>query len=159
MRPGTENVPGIVGLASAIRLALEDLPVESVRVGALRDRLEQGIREGVRDVSLNGHRELRVPNISNISFAFIEGETLLLALDMRGISVSTGSACNAGSTEPSHVLRAMGLDRGLAQGALRFSLGRQNTEAEVGVVVDALAEVVAQLRQFSSGRETSMSCA
>jgi cysteine desulfurase len=158
MRPGTENVPGIVGLAAAIRLALEDLPVECVRVGALRDRLEQGIRERVRDVSFNGHRVLRVPNIANISFAFIDGETLLLALDMKGISVSTGSACNAGSTEPSHVLRAMGLDRGLAQGALRFSLGRQNRETEVGAVADAVAEIVAQLREIAPARQSALSC-
>ena len=158
MRPGTENVPGIVGLASAIRLAVADLPVESVKVGALRDQLEQGIHEGVRDVSLNGHRALRVPNIANISFAFIDGETLLLALDMRGIAVSTGSACNAGSTEPSHVLRAMRLDRDLAQGALRFSLGRQNTETEVAVVVDTAAEIVAQLREIAPDGQTAASC-
>ena len=158
IRPGTENVPGIVGLASAIRLAVADLPVESVRVAALRDRLEQEIREGVRDVSFNGHRTLRVPNISNISFSSIDGETLLLALDMRGISVSTGSACNAGSTEPSHVLRAMGLDRGLALGSLRFSLGRQNTEAEVGVVVNALVEIVAQLRENAPASPVAASC-
>lgn len=147
LRPGTENVPGIVGMATAIRLAVEDLRSESVRAGSLRDRLEQGIRARVDEVSFNGHRELRVPNIANISFASTEGEALLLALDMRGIFVSTGSACNAGSAEPSHVLRAMGLDRSLAGGALRFSLGRQNTEAEVDAVVEALSEIITQLRE------------
>lgn len=158
LRPGTENVPGIVGLAAAIRLATEELPMESVRVGDLRDHLEQGISARVSDVSFNGHRELRVPNIANVSFISMEGETLLLALDMRGISVSTGSACNAGSTEPSHVLRAMGLDWSLAQGSLRFSLGRQNTEAEVDAVVQALSEVVAQLREIAHGPQTAVSC-
>ncbi|MEW6666475.1 MAG: cysteine desulfurase NifS [Thermodesulfobacteriota bacterium] len=157
LRPGTENVPGIVGLASAIRLATEDLPMQSVRVGALRDRLEQGIRQRVTDVSFNGHRQLRVPNISNMSFAAAEGESLLLALDMRGISVSTGSACNAGSTEPSHVLRAMGLDRRLASGSLRFSLGRQNTEDEVDAVIEALSEVVTQMRETAPAVQTAVS--
>jgi cysteine desulfurase len=147
IRPGTENVAGIVGLATAIRLATKDLPAESARVGGLRDRLEQSIGARVSDVSFNGHRNLRVPNIANISFVSVEGESLLLALDMRGISVSTGSACNAGSTEPSHVLRAMGLDRDLALGSLRFSLGRQNTETEVDAVVEAVSEVVTQLRE------------
>ncbi len=154
LRPGTENVPGIVGLATAIRLATEDLPVESARLGGLRDRLEHGIRARVSDVSFNGHRELRVPNIANISFVSVEGESLLLALDMRGISVSTGSACNAGSTEPSHVLRAMGLDRTVAQGSLRFSLGRQNTEAEVDAVIEAISEVVTQLRESVAARQS-----
>jgi cysteine desulfurase len=156
LRPGTENVPGIVGLATAIRLATEDLPVESARVGTLRDRLEESIRARVSDVSFNGHRELRVPNIANISFASVEGESLLLALDVKGISVSTGSACNAGSSEPSHVLRAMGLDGSLAEGSLRFSLGRQNTEAEVDAVVGAVSEVVSQLRESVTARPSAV---
>ncbi|PKN65143.1 MAG: cysteine desulfurase NifS [Deltaproteobacteria bacterium HGW-Deltaproteobacteria-15] len=146
LRPGTENVPGIVGMAAAIRLALEDLDSDSVRVRRLRDLLERGVQERVSGVSFNGHGEKRVPQISNMSFASVDGEALLLALDMRGISVSTGSACNAGSTEPSHVLRAMGLDPGIARGGLRFSLGRQNTDVEVNAVIEALAEIVPQLR-------------
>lgn len=158
LRPGTENLPGTVGLASAIRLAIVDLAVESARVAALRDRLEQEVRARVRDVSFNGHRKLRIPSIANMSFASMEGETLLLALDMRGISVSTGSACNAGSTEPSHVLRAMGLDWSLAQGSLRFSLGRHNTEAEVDEVVHALSEVVAQLREIAPASQPAVNC-
>ena len=155
LRPGTENPAGIAGLASAIRLASEVLPVESAGVGALRDRLEHGVLARLREVSLNGHRTLRVPNISNMSFPAVEGESLLLVLDMRGISVSTGSACNAGSTEPSHVLLAMGLERDLALGSLRFSLGRQNTQAEVDEVVEALSEAVEGLRKNQpAGRET-----
>jgi cysteine desulfurase len=146
LRPGTENIPGIVGLASAIRLALKDLAVDSAKVSALRDRLEQGVLARVSGVSFHGHRELRVPNISNMSFLSIEGETLLLVLDMGGISVSSGAACSAGSTEPSHVLRAMGIDRNSALGALRFSLGRQNTEAEVDEVIGAISAAVDRLR-------------
>ena len=159
LRPGTENIPGIAGLASAIRLASEDLALESVRLSALRDRLESGVLARVSDVSLNGRRELRVPNISNMSFGSIQGESLLLVLDMSGISVSTGSACNAGSTEPSHVLRAMGLDPNLAQGSLRFSLGRQNTEAEVDEVVAVLSEAVDRLRENEPARQDPMTCA
>jgi cysteine desulfurase len=112
----------------------------------LRDRLEHGVLARVSGVSLHGHRELRVPNISNMSFLSIEGEPLLLVLDMGGISVSSGAACSAGSTEPSHVLRAMGIDRNSALGALRFSLGRQNTEAEVDEVIGAISEAVDRLR-------------
>jgi cysteine desulfurase len=149
MRPGTENVPGIVGLATALRLAVQDLDGDTAQVGRLRDRLEAGIRQRVPEVSPNGHPEKRVPNISNLSFAGVEGESLLLALDMKGIAVSTGSACNAGATEPSHVLRAMGLDWTLAQGSLRFSLGRTNTESEVDYAIEAVAEVVERLRQVS----------
>ncbi len=99
-----------------------------------------------------------MPHISNISFPSVEGETLLLALDMRGISVSTGAACNAGSIEPSHVLRAMGLDWSSAQGSLRFSLGLQNTEVEVDRVLNALAEIMAQLQPLSPAREPSGDC-
>jgi cysteine desulfurase len=156
LRPGTENVPGIVGLATALRLAVQDLDGETTRtqsapaqVGRLRDRLEDGISGRVAEVFPNGHPTRRVPNISNLSFAGVEGESLLLALDMKGIAVSTGSACNAGATEPSHVLRAMGLDWTLAQGSLRFSLGRTNTESEVDYAIDAVTEVVERLRQVS----------
>lgn len=152
LRPGTQNIPGIVGMATAIRMVVEELSSESVRVRRLRDLLERNALERVSGVSRNGHREKRLPHISNMSFESIEGEALLLALDMRGISVSTGSACSAGSTKPSHVLRAMGLDRSLARGGLRFSLGRQNTEAEVNAAVDALSEIVAQLRETALER-------
>jgi cysteine desulfurase len=147
LRPGTENLAGIAGLSAAIRLASEALPAESIRIGALRDRLEREVLARIDDVSLNGHRDLRVCNIANISFGALEAESLLLVLDMQGIAVSTGSACNAGSTEPSHVLLAMGLDQDLAQGSLRFSLGRQNTQAEVDELIEVLAETVDRLRR------------
>jgi cysteine desulfurase len=156
LRPGTENVPGIVGLATAIRLSTKDLPAESARVSGLREHLEASIRARVSDVSFNGHRERRLPNIANMSFVGVDGEALLLGLDMRGISVSTGSACNAGSTEPSHVLLAMGLERNLAQGSLRFSLGRQNTETEVDSVVEAVSEVVTQLRESVTAGQSAV---
>ena len=149
MRPGTENIPGIVGLATALDLACRDLDTESARLAALRDRLESGIRDRIQDVRMNGHPELRLPNILNMSFARAEGESLLLALDTRGIAVSTGSACAAGSAEPSHVLQAMGVDSLLAQGSLRFSLGRDNDEDDIDYVLDALAEIVPRLRELS----------
>ena len=149
MRPGTENIPGIVGLAAALDLACRDLDTESARLAALRDRLESGIRDRIQDVRMNGHPELRLPNILNMSFARAEGESLLLALDTRGIAVSTGSACAAGSTEPSHVLQAMGVDSLLAQGSLRFSLGRDNDEDDIDYVLDSLAEIVPRLRELS----------
>ena len=147
LRPGTENIAGIVGLAAAVRLAMRDLPEETARIGRLRDRLEAGVRAGIPDVTFNGHPQHRVPHISNISFAGVEGEALLLALDLQGIAVSTGSACTAGSTDPSHVLAAMGVAPDLAQGSLRLSLGRQNTEQEVDRVVQALADAVSRLRK------------
>lgn len=149
MRPGTENIPGIVGLAAALDLACRDLDTESARLAALRDRLESSIRDRIQDVRMNGHPELRLPNILNMSFACAEGESLLLALDLRGIAVSTGSACAAGSTEPSHVLQAMGVDSLLAQGSLRFSLGRDNDKDDVDYVLDSLAEIVPRLRELS----------
>jgi cysteine desulfurase len=149
LRPGTENVAGIVGLATALRLAVGELAAEADRIGQLRDRLEAGIRRRVPGVTLNGHPERRLPHISNMSFAGVEGESLLLALDLRGVSVSTGSACTAGSTDPSHVLAALGIAPNLAQGSLRFSLGRENTDGEVDMVVAAVAEIVERLRQIS----------
>ncbi len=149
MRPGTENIPGIVGLATALDLACHGLDSESARLAGLRNRLENGIRGRIQDVHLNGHPESRLPNILNMSFARAEGESLLLALDTRGIAVSTGSACAAGSAEPSHVLRAMGVESLLAQGSLRFSLGRDNDEHDIDYVLDALAEIVHRLRELS----------
>jgi len=148
-RAGTENVAGIVGLARAMELAQEELPRAARRLAALRNRLERRIRETIECTYLNGHPEKRLPNILNVGVEFVEGESLLLSLDMRGIAVSTGSACTSGTLEPSHVLRAMGVDAALAQGSLRFSFGRQNTDEEVDVVVSALAEIVDRLRQMS----------
>ena len=148
-RPGTENVPSIVGLAKAMELAREEMQPSSTRLGELRDRLERGIREKIQHTHLNGHPENRLPNILNMSFEFVEGESLLLTLDMRGIAVSTGSACTSGALEPSHVLQAMGVGPAVAQGSLRFSLGRDNTEHEIDFVVESLAEIVDRLRQMS----------
>ena len=155
-RPGTENIPGIVGLATALDLARQELDAQPARLAGLRDRLETGIRERIQHVHLNGHPELRLPNISNISFAYVEGESLLLALDTKGIAVSTGSACAAGSTEPSHVLQAMGVEPGLAQGSLRFSLGRDNDADDIDYVLDALAEIVDRLRALSPAYDSSV---
>ena len=131
------------------KLATGEIGQEPARIGGLRDRLEDGILARIPDVQVNGHPTLRLPNILNVSFAFVEGESLLLALDTRGIAVSTGSACTAGSTDPSHVLLAMGLDRDMASGSLRFSFGRENDEEDVGYVLDNLVDVVQRLRELS----------
>ena len=147
--PGTENIPGIVGLATALDLACRNLDEHCCSLTGLRNRLEAGIRQRIGDVELNGHTDLRLPNILNLSFAHVEGESLLMALDTRGIAVSTGSACTAGSQAPSFVLQAMGLDLRQAQGSLRFSLGYGNDEADVDYVLDNLAEIVARLREMS----------
>lgn len=148
LRPGTQNIPGIVGLATALRLAVEELPAESPRLAALRDRLQQGILARIPDVRVNGHPTLRLPNILNVSFADVEGESLLLALDLKGIAASTGSACAAGSTNPSHVLQAIGLERAWADGSLRLSLGWTTTEDDIAYTVQTLAEVVGRLREL-----------
>jgi cysteine desulfurase len=158
LRPGTENIPGVVGLATALRLAYENIESEPVRLARLRDKLETGIRGRIEHVSINGHPDRRVPNISNMSFSFIEGEALLLTLDTQGIAVSTASACSAGSTEPSHVLQAIGLDPVLAQGSARFSFGRTNTEDDVDYVIDAVAKTVNRLRELSPLQEVRPSC-
>lgn len=149
LSPGTENIQGIVGLATALKLVTEEMDTEWPRIAALRDRLQAGILERIPDVQVNGNSERRLPNILNMSFAHIEGESLLLALDTKGIAVSTGSACSAGSTDPSHVLLAMGVPRELAQGSLRFSFGRENDEQDVTYVLDALVEIVERLRELS----------
>jgi cysteine desulfurase len=145
-RAGTENVPAIVGLGVAARLAGGKLDAEAARVAALRDRLEEGILRGVPGTAVNGARGSRVPNTSNISFDRVEAESLLIALDLEGIAVSTGSACSSGTLEPSHVLRAMGLSTHRTQNSLRFSLGMFSTEAEVDRVVEVLPRLVEKLR-------------
>lgn len=147
--PGTENIAGIVGLAKALELALEELPEETVRLRALRDRLEAGVRERIEDTTLNGPVEERLPHLLNMSFGRTEGESLLLALDSQGIAVSTGSACAAGSTDPSHVLMAMGMDRERAAASLRFSLGRDTTEEQIDRTLDVLVKVVESLRMLA----------
>ncbi|HNX96773.1 MAG TPA: cysteine desulfurase family protein [Candidatus Aminicenantes bacterium] len=152
LRAGTENVAGIVGFAEAMMLAFEMVESEGRRLQTLRDLLERGVMSAVREVRINGAKVPRVPNTSSLSFQGIDGESLALGLDMRGICVSTGSACSTGETEPSHVLLAMGLSPRDAQGTVRVSLGRETCEADVDTTVRALMEVVARLRQISSMR-------
>ena len=150
-RAGTENVPAIVGLGVAAELAAGKLAAEAARSGALRDRLETALLERIPDTTVNGAGE-RVPNTTNISFHGVEAEALLIALDLEGIAVSTGSACSSGTLEPSHVLRAMGLTPRRAQSSIRFSLGLGNTEDDVERVADVLPPLVAKLRALSRTR-------
>jgi cysteine desulfurase len=145
-RAGTENVPAVAGLGVAAQLAVAKLSAEGQRVAALRDELEAGILKGVPGTIVNGAPQLRVPNTTNISFDRVEAESLLIALDLDGIAVSTGSACSSGTLEPSHVLRAMGFPAHRTQNSLRFSLGLFSTEEEVDRVVEVLPRLVEKLR-------------
>jgi cysteine desulfurase len=148
-RAGTENVPAIAGLGVAARLAKEKLTAEGLRVAALRDRLEEQILASVPGTAVNGARDRRVPNTTNISFDRVEAESLLIALDLEGVAVSTGSACSSGTLEPSHVLKAMGLPPHRTQNSLRFSLGMFSTDAEVDYVVSVLPRLVEKLRMLN----------
>ncbi|HLA13075.1 MAG TPA: cysteine desulfurase family protein [Pyrinomonadaceae bacterium] len=148
-RAGTEGVPGIVGFGAAAALARSRLPEEKVHLLRLRDRFEERVAAEITDVLFNGDRERRLGHISNISFRFVEGESLLIHLDLQGIEVSTGSACSSGTLEPSPVIRALGRDDELARGSIRFSFGKGNSEEEVDYVVDALFQAVTKLRQLS----------
>jgi len=148
-RAGTENVPGIVGLGKAAELARQSWPERMERMRALRDYFEAAVVRRIPDVVFNGDRERRVPNISNCTFRFIEGEALMIRLDLRGIAVSTGSACASGSIEPSHVLTALGRERELARGSIRFSLSKNTTADEIDHVLDVLTEEVEALRAMS----------
>jgi cysteine desulfurase len=148
-RAGTENVTGIVGLGKAAELARQHLPERLEHMRALRDYFEAEVARRIPDVVFNGDREHRVPSISNCSFRFIEGEALMIRLDLRGIAVSTGSACASGSIEPSHVLTALGCERELARGSIRFSLSKDTTVDEIERVLDVLTEEVEALRQMS----------
>jgi len=150
LRGGTENVAGIVGLAEATALASQGLEPEAQRLAGLRDRLECGILERIDDVRVNSGGVPRVANTSNMSFPSVDGESILLHLDLCGICASTGSACTTDSPEPSHVLQAMGLEPRTAQGSVRFSLGRHNTEEEIDQTVEAMAEIVPRLATISS---------
>jgi cysteine desulfurase len=145
-RAGTENLAAIAGFGKACELAAAELNTEPPRLRSLRDRLERGIAERITGAQVNGHPELRLPTTSNVSFDGLEGDTLLMNLDLMGIAVSTGSACSSGTAEPSHVLTAMGLTYHQAHGAIRFSLGRQNTEEDIDYVLERLAEIVERLR-------------
>ena len=148
-RAGTENVPALVGMGVAAQLAGAKLDAEGARVAALRDRLEDGILRAVPGTTVNGTRASRVPNTTNISFDRVEAESLLIALDLEGIAVSTGSACSSGTLEPSHVLRAMGLSAHRTQNSLRFSLGLFSTEEEVDRVIAVLPGLVQKLRNLT----------
>lgn len=152
-RAGTENVPGIVGLGRAVELAMESLADgtaygDIARIAALRDRLEEGIL-AIAGTSVNGADAPRTANTTNIRFDQVEGEPLLIALDLKGVSVSGGSACHSGSTEPSHVLLAMGLDKNAARASLRFSLLRTASEADVDCVLRVVPEAVEHLRALA----------
>ena len=147
-RAGTENVASIVGLGKAAELAYNGIAEENTRVKAMRDRLEENLLK-LPATRLNGDPEHRLPNTTNISFEFIEGESILMLLDMFKICASSGSACTTGSLEPSHVLRAMGVPYTAAHGAIRFSFSRYNTEADVDFVLEKLPPVIARLREIS----------
>ena len=148
-RGGTEAVSLIVAFGTAARLAREELDERTERMRRLRDRFEAGIEERITDVVFNGDRGRRLPHISNVSFRFIEGEGLLINLDMQGVAVSTGSACSSGSLEPSPVIRALGRDDELARGSIRFSIGKDTTEEDVAYVLEVLPRAVENLRRLS----------
>ncbi len=151
-RAGTENVPAIAGLGVAAQLAQKKLTGEGARLGALRNRLEEAILASVPGTAINGSREPRVPNTTNISFDAVEAESLLIALDLEGVAVSTGSACSSGTLEPSHVLRAMGLPSPRTQNSIRMSLGAGNTDAEVDFLVLKLPAIVEKLRSLTRAK-------
>jgi len=148
-RAGTENVPGIIGLGKACELAAQHMEDENTRVKLLRDKLESRILKTCPDSRVNGDRRSRLPNTTNISFEYVEGEAILLLLDRHGICASSGSACTSGSLEPSHVLRAMGVPFTAAHGSIRFSLSRYNTEEEVDFTIDKMPEIINRLRELS----------
>ncbi len=148
-RASTENVPGIVGFGKAAELAQQEMSEEAKRLTCLRDQLIKGLLEGIDRTRLNGHPLKRLPNNVNVSADFVEGESMLLNLDLEGICASTGSACSSSSLEPSHMLLAMGLSHEQAHGSLRFSLGKWTTEGEIERVLDVLPSIVAKLRAMS----------
>jgi cysteine desulfurase len=154
-RAGTENVPAIVGFAKAVALRGRDMQEEAVRVRRLRDRLWDGVRARVADVRLNGHPTERLPGTLNLSFRGLEAESLILALDLKGIGASAGSACTSGSLEPSYVLTAMGIPSEWALGALRCSLGRSTSDQDIDDVLDVLPAVAERIRAMSPAAVTA----
>ncbi len=150
LRAGTENIPGIVGLAKALELAVEEMPATVARLTSMRDRLINGVLKSIPDTGLNGHPTQRLPHNANLYFARIEGEGILLQLDMEGICASSGSACTSGSLDPSHVLSAMGLDPMLIHGSVRFSLGHRTTDEDIDWVLEKLPPIVEKLRSISA---------
>ena len=148
-RAGTENVPGIAGFGAAAAVSREKLAADGLRLAALRDRLEQGVLTRIEGTQVNGATTSRVPNTTNISFDHVEAEALLIALDLEGFAVSTGSACSSGTLEPSHVLRAMGLSSHRAQNSIRFSLGQGNDESQIDALIATLPRIVEKLRALA----------
>ena len=148
-RAGTENTAGIVGLATALRLAYADLQEANAHTRALRDRLISGVFERIPEAILTGHPERRLPNSASFVFPHVEGESILLSLDMHGIAASSGSACTSGALEPSHVISALGFPPEIARGSLRLTTGRDNTGAEIERVLDVLPPAIASLRAMS----------
>lgn len=148
-RAGTENVTGLVGMGKACEIAIRDMDSENERLLRLRERLHKGLSRKIEHVRLNGHPSMRLSNTLNVSFEYVEGESLLLNLDMDGVAASSGSACSSGSLEPSHVLTAMGLPHEVAHGSVRFSLGRSNSEADIDKIIEIMPPVVARLRAMS----------
>jgi cysteine desulfurase len=148
-RAGTENVPGIVAFGEAVKLAREEFEQRATHDRSLRDRFEEAVTRRIPDIVMNGDREHRLGHLSNVSFRFIEGEGLLINLDLEGVAVSTGSACSSGTLEPSPVIRALGVDDELARGSIRFSFGKDNTEADVDYTVEVLIKAVERLRALS----------
>ena len=148
-RPGTENVAGIVGLGKAVEIARNSLSNDAQRVASLRDKLERGLVERIPQIRVNGALAPRTPNTTNVMFAGIEGEALVIALDLKGLACSVGAACSSGAVEPSHVLTAIGLSQEEAKSSLRFSLGRHTTESEIDFALRVIPEAVAQLRALS----------
>ena len=157
LRGGTESVPLIVGLGKAAELAERRLESDAARIKSLRDKFENTVFENISGSFPNGDREMRLPNISNISFTGVEGEGLLINLDMQGVAVSTGSACSSGSLEPSPVIRALGRNDQLARGAIRFSFGRENTADEIELVLERLPVCIENLRKLSPSRAQTAS--
>ncbi len=154
-RAGTENVPGIVAFGAAATLARLELPNRAIHDRQLRDQFELKVAKRINDVVMNGNRERRLPHLSNLSFRFIEGEGLLINLDMQGVAVSTGSACSSGTLEPSPVIRALGHNDELARGSIRFSFGKDNTDDDVNYTIDVLVRSVETLRALSPLSRTS----
>lgn len=148
-RAGTENVAGIIGFSKACELASTHMEEERERLIGLRDKLQNALTEKISHVRLNGHPAKRLPTTLNMSFEYVEGETLMINLDLEGIAVSTGSACSSGSLEPSHVLVAMGIPHEIVHGSLRFSLGRENTEEDIDRILEVLPPIVAKVRAMS----------
>ena len=148
-RAGTENMVGIAAFGKACEIMARDMASENAKIESLRGRLLAGLMEKVGDIQLNGDEEKRLPNTLNLSFAFIEAESMLIGLDLAGIAVSAGSACSSGSTEPSHVLLGMGIEPEVCQSALRMSLGRESTDEDIDYALDAIPAVAARLREMS----------